>query len=342
LLIGAAALCLQCGARSRGNDFGERSKVDLSPIRFDGEGLALRRCSLDDECPADLCTTRQCSEGFCVEAISVTCPSHPNPCLANECQPETGECEAVNATPDEDGDGFYAPRPGFLPGEPLACGDDCDDSHPDSFPSGTEVCDGHDNDCDGSIDEGFSFLPPDAQAVLISDGAKEAGLGGLVHDGELFVLSYSRRDERNGSILRGMREARDVEFSSDVALTNSDSYAGPVRFTGSQLVTAWEDRREEDFEVFYNRFDRAGNKLGPDLRLSVAQDFSINPTIAVVGETHAVLWQDRRDAWLDFQIYGQRVGEKGELIGDNVHLSPSSSGWCSTPSSAAARSSSAP
>ena len=30
---------------------------------------------------------------------------------------------------------------------------DCDDADPTSFPGGVEVCDGRDNDCDGSVDE---------------------------------------------------------------------------------------------------------------------------------------------------------------------------------------------
>lgn len=35
-----------------------------------------------------------------------------------------------------------------------ACGTDCDDARPNVNPTTTEVCDGFDNDCDGSIDEG--------------------------------------------------------------------------------------------------------------------------------------------------------------------------------------------
>lgn len=39
-----------------------------------------------------------------------------------------------------------------------ACGDDCDDMSPSSSPISVEVCDGRDNDCDGSLDEGV-FRP---------------------------------------------------------------------------------------------------------------------------------------------------------------------------------------
>ena len=43
----------------------------------------------------------------------------------------------------------------------LTCGgDDCDDSVPSVNPTGTEICNGVDDDCDFSVDEGLDGCMP--------------------------------------------------------------------------------------------------------------------------------------------------------------------------------------
>ena len=39
----------------------------------------------------------------------------------------------------------------------VADGTDCDDADPAAYPGGLEVCDGSDNDCDGTTDPGTSI-----------------------------------------------------------------------------------------------------------------------------------------------------------------------------------------
>jgi hypothetical protein len=67
--------------------------------------------------------------------------------VVDESFPDLDEDGVVDCLdPDKDGDGFE---------EDL----DCDDLNPDSFPGALEVCDGADNDCNESIDEGLSGEP---------------------------------------------------------------------------------------------------------------------------------------------------------------------------------------
>ena len=71
----------------------------------------------------------------------------------------TGSCSLSCA--DADGDSA------FTNCTPL----DCDDNDATSFPGGTEVCDGADNDCDGEIDESLvcNGSPPGVGEVLFSE-----------------------------------------------------------------------------------------------------------------------------------------------------------------------------
>ncbi|MDG1481793.1 MAG: putative metal-binding motif-containing protein, partial [Myxococcota bacterium] len=59
--------------------------------------------------------------------------------------PEDFDCDGVTEFIDEDGDGF------------AAC-EDCDDDNDSVNPDAVEVCDGEDNNCDGTADEGFDEI----------------------------------------------------------------------------------------------------------------------------------------------------------------------------------------
>ena len=54
---------------------------------------------------------------------------------------------------DLDGDDYFACGPYAAWGNNAFGGNDCDDTEPDANPGEAEVCDGFDNDCDGTVDE---------------------------------------------------------------------------------------------------------------------------------------------------------------------------------------------
>jgi len=122
-------------------------------------------------CAADgCCGPATCPDGFCDETCE--CPSMSTPCPADcycgngtcDCSETSVSCPSDCGSPatctDTDGDGY-----GVCPdcGTASGCtfdGDDCDDSSAACGsacnPGASEVCDGYDNDCDGTVDEGFS------------------------------------------------------------------------------------------------------------------------------------------------------------------------------------------
>ena len=83
----------------------------------------------------------------------------------NDCDGSVDE-DAVDAEDwylDADGDGYGTDRYTLAACEQpegyVDNAEDCDDLHAASLPGGSEVCDGHDNDCDGSTDEDASDAP---------------------------------------------------------------------------------------------------------------------------------------------------------------------------------------
>ncbi|GEM_PF-3515174 len=99
-------------------------------------------CNDSVDCTFDLCLE---SAAICSHVANHAACDDWSVCTTDLCTP-TG-C-ASEVTLDEDDDGFTAQGCG---------GTDCDDSNPAVHPGAVEVCDGQDNDCDGSRDVGFTF-----------------------------------------------------------------------------------------------------------------------------------------------------------------------------------------
>ncbi len=304
----AGALAAGCGSRSSSLPELVGRQIDAAPQPS--------ICLSDTDCDTgDLCAPGSCLDGECTVRV-VSCDDGEE-CTADTCDSSTGACRFEPLTPDADGDGHRRPLPGFLPGEVGACGDDCNDTSPLAFPGGTERCDGVDNDCDGVVDNGALFSPSPAEPVLLSEGASRGTAAGLSFAGGASVYGaiYNAaavntfvRIELGGGVLGG----------GPVSDINSNTFAGTVLWTGSVFATAWEDRRDEDYEVYFNRFAAGGRKLGPDRRITAARGFSLRPSVIFDGG-YTLAWEDHRDRGRA-RIFAQRLSEAGEPIGGNVPM----------------------
>ena len=313
--ISAGVFALSCGART---------SIYVSDAGVEPPVV----CSVDLDCDTgDACAAAECREGTCVALPAVVCDDQ-DACTDDTCDSQSGKCAFTPVTLDLDGDGHRSPKPGFAPGAPGACGDDCDDRSASARPGGTETCDGVDNDCNGKIDDGALYGSLRTPTRVASMAFDRANGGGMAFDGKNYGINFSGHEQRWGSYFVGLaRDGTAVVPETPIVDINSDTYAGPLLYNGSYFASAWADARQDgNYEVYFNRYDSSGSKLGPDLRISRAPSFSLNPAIAWNGTESILVWDDQRnegrDNTDDIRLYGQRVAFNGSAIGDNVSLTP--------------------
>lgn len=296
------------------------------------EPASQQSCETSEDCVSDnLCERLRCIEGLCQVAFSRTCESE-DPCQRGVCDPVTGECGLEPLTPDEDGDGFRAPLPGFLPGEPGSCGDDCDDTRASAHPGGVEICDGVDNDCDGIVDNGSTFLdeqtlPRMPEPLLIEQGRHElSGASGLAFGEDQFFLSYWAQGQETQGYIQGRTVEGELSFAERrFSSVPAPSLGAQVVWSGASFGVVWSDARlDENYEIYFARFDTTGQKLAADVRVSQAPGFSIHPQVLYDQGQYLIVWHDRREeverAGGLPRIFVQVLDSRGELVGENQVL----------------------
>lgn len=302
-----------CGARSE-------MKNPYYGVPLDG-GNVITTCLGDLDCgPHDLCKPAHCVAGVCQFPPPVVCDDH-DACTTDTCDAATGACQFQPLTFDRDGDGHKGPRPGFKAGAPGSCGDDCNDTSALAYPGAKEVCDGVDNDCNGIVDDGAAYVPGGSGPLLLSTSDRQANAGGLAFGKTKFAAVFASQHANWENTFTAFDPSGQISVSATaVTHVNTDTFTGPLVWTGAFFGAAWEDRRDGDFEIYFNRLDESGRKLSPDLRVTHAPEFSLNPDMVFDGTAFTLVWGDRRDGV--GRVYSQLVGADGHLIGKNVAQTP--------------------
>lgn len=290
------------------------------------------RCQTLADCPgaADHCNPVSCAfapnagaeeRGECQALAPVQCDDS-DPCTTNACEPTTGGCVFDPVTPDLDADGHRAPLAGFSPGSAGACGDDCDDSTALAFPGGVEQCDGLDNDCDGTADDGAEYRVLSQHPIQLSAGSSPASPAGLSAGPAGFFAAYSGNAGGLGVFLRPFSLDGASVPETRLSLGTADGSGGDLLWLGDRFAVAWQDRRFGNYEVFLAFLDSHGAKLGADVQLSSSSGFSLEPTLGYRSGELIVAWQED-DA-------GFFVIRMGRLTLDGVWVAPPANLWCPT------------
>lgn len=305
-----------------GNDEGESGGTAGMP--------PVDECAVDADCfLPDLCVRTFCrpesdvSARLVCVAEEIVCDDG-DACSRDFCDPASGLCEHERPI-DADGDGVVGTAPPMAP--PGCGGDDCRDDDPRIHPGAPERCDGVDEDCNGVIDDGALYSPR-SEPIKLAPEVLRSAHGGIAFDGELYGVSYADKSDLGHAVsyftlldAGGNR----VTTPAPVSLINADTYAGAVAHSGESFLTAWSDARQAgNYEIYATRFNRRGEELQADLRLTNAPDFSLRPLIRWTGTEYLVVWEDYRTEDRDgkVRVFARRLSKGGALLGDEVELSP--------------------
>ena len=88
-----------------------------------------------------------------------------------------------------------------------------------------------------------------------------------------------------------------LSWDADMRLTNNSysSSLSSITVSGSVVNVVWQDKRDENWEIYYKRSTDGGAMWDTDTRLTSNPASSTNPSIAVSGSIIHVVWYDTRD-----------------------------------------------
>ncbi len=152
--------------------------ADLDGDGYGDAGTSVEACSAPSGYVGDA-TDCDDGDGAVNPAASEICDSIDNDCDGLVDDDDTSVTGVTTWYIDYDGDGFgglrSTARSCVAPSGYVADNTDCDDSDASAFPGGTEVCDGADNDCDGTTDEDDATDASTWYADSDGDGYGDAG-----------------------------------------------------------------------------------------------------------------------------------------------------------------------
>jgi hypothetical protein len=155
----------------------------------------------------------------------------------NDCDGLTDEADAVDAGSwyaDADGDGWGDAGRGTTacsqPSGYTASSTDCDDSDASAYPGADELCDGVDNDCDGSTDEADAVDAPTWYADADGDGYGDASASATACTAPWgHVADSTDCDDADASANPGAAEICDgVDNDCDGAVDEADAIDGTL------------------------------------------------------------------------------------------------------------------
>ena len=106
--------------------------------------------------------------------------------------------------------------------------------------------------------------------------------------------------------------------ATDVSESTSDTDRPSLVWTGSEYGVAWQESRDGNYEIYFARLDRSGNKIGSEVRVTVNAAMSVQPSLVWTGSEYGLTWCDDRNG--DMDLYFTRLSATGKKTGGDVRV----------------------
>lgn len=166
-----------------------------------------------------------------------------------------------------------------------------------------EVCNGVDDDLNGIIDDGFTWVKDETfRPVRVSTDASElASPLGLASDCSSYSAFYEGGDHSSSHVFArplgrdGVSKKAESPLTPIVAHTHGGTvHARAIAWAGDRYGAAWIDLRDGTHgEIYFALLGSDSGKLEPgDVRISTQGGFAFNPSIDSAGGRFVVAWED--------------------------------------------------
>lgn len=114
----------------------------------------------------------------------------------------------------------------------------------------------------------------------------------------------------------------DFQVNENVGGCDQEYPAVAVDGSGN-FVVVWEDRRNGDPDIYAQRYNNRGELQGYNFRVDddAGNSWQYLPAIAIDNIGNFVIaWADRRESWLNPNIYAQRFSSSAQFLGQNFQI----------------------
>nr|NQU90457.1 hypothetical protein [Bacteroidota bacterium] len=103
---------------------------------------------------------------------------------------------------------------------------------------------------------------------------------------------------------------------------DDDQIYPDIAFDGEKYLVVWDDNRSGSRDIYGQFVDTEGNLIGDDIVITSHGADQLLVQVAFGGSNFFAVWGDERLSSNDKGIFGQLIGLDGELIGENLSISP--------------------